>query len=210
MRRAGFELVRELGQGSGGRVFLARDLALGREVAVKVLAPELALVPEAVERFKREARALAEIDHANVVRVHAVGEDGEGRHYCVMQLVPGEPLDAVLARDPVSIERAARIALDVARALACTHEQGILHRDVKPQNVVVSDRGAVLVDFGLARLEGEARITGARELLGTRGYVAPEVEASGAARASAASDVSPRSSRGRRSVSDSKRTVPSE
>ena len=189
MRRAGFELVRELGQGSGGRVFLARDLALGREVAVKVLAPELALVPEAVERFKREARALAEIDHANVVRVHSVGEDEEKRHFCVMQLVPGEPLDLVLAREPVSIDRAARIALDVARGLACTHERGILHRDVKPQNIVVGSAGAVLVDFGLARLEGEARITGARELLGTRGYVAPEVEAAGAADASAASDV---------------------
>src|SRR5882762_9404539 len=114
---AGFEILRELGRGSGGRVYLARDGELGHLVALKVLAPELALVPEGVERFRREARALAELDHENVVRVHRVGEDSEGRHFCSMQFVDGRTLDETIAHEPLSIERVARIGLSVARGL---------------------------------------------------------------------------------------------
>jgi eukaryotic-like serine/threonine-protein kinase len=169
------ELGEELGQGGMGAVFKARDLRLGREVAVKFLPADLAARPEFRVRFEREAHALALLNHPNIVTIHDFGqEDGQG--YIVMELVAGKSLAALL---PLAPERAIDLVLQICEALSYAHRQGIVHRDIKPGNVLIDDRGNVKVtDFGLARMAGDdARgwtLTTPDQTLGTIYYVAPE------------------------------------
>ncbi|MCO5167603.1 MAG: serine/threonine protein kinase [Planctomycetes bacterium] len=171
-----FLLLRELGRGAMGVVFEARHVDLGREVALKLrLAP--AGVDERDERrFLVEAQAAARLRHPGIVAVHEVGRDEAGRAWIAMDLVEGAPLDAALRRGPLPVERAARLALGIARALEHAHAHGVLHRDLKPANVLVRPDDAPLVmDFGLARLtEGADALTRTGELLGTPAYMAPE------------------------------------
>lgn len=142
-----------LGSGGMGAVYRATDLRLEREVALKVLRPEtLGLDPQAVERFRREARALAKLNHPHIATVHDVGEQ-DGLDYIVMELVGGEPLSARLRGGPLGVREATQIALEIAEALEEAHGQGVVHRDVKPANVMLTQRGHVKVlDFGLAKL----------------------------------------------------------
>lgn len=180
MRQIGrYQVTRALGQGGMGSVYLAREPKSGRQVALKLLS---AAVPSARqrERLQREAQALAKLRHPHVVAIHAL-EVHEGREFLVLDFVPGESLAERIEREgPLPPPEAARIAREVASALTHAHAAEVLHRDVKPANVLLrqSDGAALLTDFGLARVtaagEDTARLTQSQELLGTPGYLSPE------------------------------------
>jgi serine/threonine protein kinase len=184
-----YQLSKRIGEGRTGQVFRARDAKTGERVAVKLLHKPLCIVPEPVRRFAREFEATSRIDHPNVVRSIAFGQesDGEyaGTHYLVMELLDGRKLDDVLKAGRLDADRAVRIALDVAKALAAAHELGIVHRDVEPSNVVLSrSKGkeiAKVLDFGLARLQSsnEEALTDVGVRLGTPEYMSPEYVESG-------------------------------
>ncbi|NIR60768.1 MAG: serine/threonine protein kinase, partial [Gammaproteobacteria bacterium] len=168
-----YEVERELAAGGMGSIFLARDPTLERQVAVKILRPELATA-RAAERFLREARILASLSHPNVVPVHSAGE-ADGLFYYVMDYVEGETLGARLERGALSRDEAAKLGTDLLAALEASHAHGIVHRDVKPANIfLVADR-ALLGDFGIAKpLDEPGGLTAAGDLVGTPSYMAPE------------------------------------
>jgi len=178
-----YALERPLGAGAMGQVFLARDVALDRPIAVKVISPELAASATFRDRFLLEARTVAKLRHPNIVTVHAAGE-AAGHLYFVMEYVAGESLRDLINREKrVDPERAARILADVADALAYAHGQGVVHRDVKPENVLLDGHTgrAMLTDFGIARALSAAddgRLTGTGLLVGSPRYMSPE-QASG-------------------------------
>lgn len=186
-RLGGFELYQRIGRGGFGVVYRARELALDRIVAVKVLPPKLTLQERDVERFKREARAIARLSHPNIVKVHSVGSEGEV-HYFSMELVDGRDLGRELSlrdHDPESsrlpaddgeyLRTVARLVAEGADALQHAHEHGIVHRDVKPGNLLLDAAGHVqVVDFGLALDERMGRLTRTGEHAGTPHYMSPE------------------------------------
>jgi serine/threonine protein kinase len=159
-----------------GIVYRARDLDLDRTVALKFLPPYLSNHPEAQERFVREARAAARIDHPNIATVHEIGRTEGGRRFIAMDYYRGETLKEKLARrGALPIEEAVRYATQIANGLAVAHEAGIVHRDVKPANVIVTEEETVkLVDFGLARISWESELTDPGRRLGTAAYMSPE------------------------------------
>ena len=159
-----------------GSVYRARDTRLGGEVAVKVLGEHHAGVPEFVERFGREVENVASLDHPNIVRVFDSGEDGNGSPYMAMELVDGGTLgDRIRHSGPLQPREAAGVALQVARALGAAHEAGIVHRDVKPENVLLTKDGDVKVaDFGIARATEATAMTRTSMILGTVPYLSPE------------------------------------
>ncbi len=168
-----YRLLARLGAGGMSVVWRAHDDVLDREVAVKVLAPELAKDPGLPARVRIEARAAARLRHPNVVEVHDYGETENHLPYVVMELVDGRSLSDVLNRGALAWRSAALIGTQVAAALAAAHARGIVHRDVKPSNVMVTSAGVKLVDFGISATVGEAdRIGG--EVIGTPAYLAPE------------------------------------
>jgi serine/threonine-protein kinase len=183
-----YELGPVLGQGGMARVHRALDRQLRRPVAVKILASPFDRDPAFVERFRREARSAAGLGHPNIVAVFDTGSD-DGTHYIVTELVDGETLAERIRRDgPLPADEALAIGVDVARALAAAHERGVIHRDVKPGNVMLSPEGAVkVVDFGIAHATGSDTLTGTGVVLGSTAYLAPE-QASGD-RVDARSDV---------------------
>ncbi|HET7290947.1 MAG TPA: serine/threonine-protein kinase, partial [Vicinamibacteria bacterium] len=146
----GYRILEPLGHGGMGRVFLAQDEALERRVAIKGIAAPLAAEAAVRARFLREARAMAGVEHPNVVRVYAFGE-AEGQPYIVMEYVEGETLAARLSRvTRLDVDEALRIAREVAQALAAAWSRGIVHRDVKPANILLDrDDRARVADFGL-------------------------------------------------------------
>ena len=158
------------------RVYLAHDELLGRDVAVKVLARRLAEDAESVERFRREARSAASLSHPNIVAVHDTGQTEDGDRFIVMEYVPGGTLkDPIRDKGPLPPGEAASVALQVARALAAAHARGVIHRDIKPQNVLLTGSGeAKVADFGIARAAGSATLTGTGLGPGTARYVSPE------------------------------------
>jgi TolB-like protein len=179
-----YEIVGPLGAGGMGEVYLARDTRLGREVALKVLPPDTAHDRDRLARFEREARAVAALNHPNIVTLHAV-EDIDGRRVIVMERVSGRPLSAILEPGGLPFVRLLEIAIPIADALSAAHECGVIHRDLKPANVMVSDEGRVKVlDFGLAKrlgsptgVDSEAPTdtrTAADSIVGTIPYMAPE------------------------------------
>ncbi|MDR7563919.1 MAG: protein kinase, partial [Armatimonadota bacterium] len=170
-----YELLEPVGQGGMATVFRARRLDDGAVVAVKVLHEHYAHDREFVERFQREARAASQLRHPNIVPVLESGSD-RGVHFIVMEFVEGTDLKTLLRqRGRLREEEAVRIAMEVCRALAYAHAQGIVHRDVKPQNILVTRDGAVKVtDFGIARAATSATITEAGTVLGSVHYLAPE------------------------------------
>ncbi|HMF09740.1 MAG TPA: serine/threonine-protein kinase, partial [Thermoanaerobaculia bacterium] len=182
-RLAHFDVMRVLGRGGMGMVLEAFDSRLQRHVAIKVLDPELADDEVARQRFCREARAAASISHENVVAVHQVEKSGEGRAaFLVMQLITGESLEQRLARDKkLPLREIVRIGMEAARGLAAAHAEGLIHRDIKPGNILLEsahDR-VKLTDFGLARVAEDVRLTRTGFVTGTPLYMAPEQGAGG-------------------------------
>ncbi len=169
-----YELIDLIGHGGMGRVWRARDLRLGREVALKELRTDRP-IDAALPRFEQEALIGARLQHPNIVPVHDAGVS-DGTHYIVMPLVRGRSLGSILNDGPVGRERAAALVEKIAGALHCAHVQGIIHRDVKPANIVVDEAGEPhLLDFGLSKMSGgDARLTEAGYALGSPCYMAPE------------------------------------
>ncbi|HET9269706.1 MAG TPA: serine/threonine-protein kinase, partial [Vicinamibacterales bacterium] len=178
-----YEVVAELGAGGMGEVYRARDARLQREVALKIVPPALAGDPVHVERFHREARAVAALSHPNIVTIHSV-EEAEGRHFLTMELIEGRPLDSDLPASGYPLAQLVEVGMALADGLGAAHERGIVHRDLKPSNVMLDRRGRVkILDFGLAKEtaaddaaqdETRAALTHAGLVVGTMPYMAPE------------------------------------
>ncbi|HWE57047.1 MAG TPA: Stk1 family PASTA domain-containing Ser/Thr kinase [Acidimicrobiales bacterium] len=170
-----YEMVRHIARGGMAQVYLAKDLLLDRPVALKVLFPELSVDQSFVERFRREAKAAANLSHPNIVSVYDWGQ-GDSTYYIVMEYVDGPTLSSMLKQGPLQPERAAAIAASVAAALDFAHRRGVIHRDVKPGNVLIDDRAQVKVaDFGIARAVGTSEdLTQTGSVMGTATYFSPE------------------------------------
>jgi len=176
-----YEILAPIGAGGMGEVSKARDSKLGRDVAVKVLPSDLADNPEALARFEREARAVAQLSHPNILAIFDFGRQGE-TGYAVMELLEGETLRARLEHGALGARKAVELAVQIAEGLAAAHEKGIVHRDLKPENVFVTREGrAKVLDFGLAKrtgsgvgMETATEHTGAGTVMGTVGYMSPE------------------------------------
>src|SRR6266540_1831035 len=148
-----YRILNKLGEGGMGVVYAADDTRLGRAVALKTIRAELAS-DETRERLRREARAAASISHPNICQLYEIGED-DGELFIAMELLDGEPLAARIARGPLSPANAAQIALDVLAALGALHRRSVLHRDLKPSNIFLTEYGAKLLDFGIARIAAQ-------------------------------------------------------
>jgi serine/threonine protein kinase/tetratricopeptide (TPR) repeat protein len=172
---ASFEVVEKIGGGGMGVVYKARDLKLGRFVAMKFLPAELRTDPVTKARFIQEARAVSILDHPNICTIYQVGETDDGQMYIVMGFYPGETVDVKLARGPLPVDEAVSIAAQTAAGLAKAHEVGITHRDVKPANILVTTEGVVKVlDFGIAKFGEGAHLTREGTAVGTLPYMSPE------------------------------------
>ena len=179
-----YRILSDLGSGGMGVVYRAEDIRLGRMVAVKFVSADLAHDAEAVNRLRSEARAASALNHANICTIFDIGEV-DGQPFIVMELLNGEPLRDRITRGPLKLHQLVDIGIQVADALHSAHTEGIIHRDVKPGNIFVTERGPVkLVDFGLAKLTtnshgarttmATAQVTGAGLTLGTISYMSPE------------------------------------
>ena len=185
-----YELLEEVGRGGQGVVFRARQKSLNRTVALKVISLGQWASKAHLKRFRLEAEAAARLEHPGIVPIHEVGER-DGSCYFSMKFVEGGQLDEVVRREPMSIRQAAELIAKVARTVHYAHEHGILHRDIKPGNILLDAKGEPhLTDFGLARLvETESTMTRTLEVLGTPSYMAPEQAMGNNAAISSATDV---------------------
>src|SRR6266849_983534 len=170
-----YELLEQIGRGGQGVVFRAHQKSLNRTVALKVISLGQWASEAHVKRFRREAEAAARLEHPCIVPIYEVGER-DGSCYFSMKFVEGGQLDEVIKREPMPPRRAAELITKVARTVHYAHEHSILHRDIKPGNILLDEKGEPhLTDFGLARLvESESTVTRTMEVLGTPSYMAPE------------------------------------
>jgi tetratricopeptide (TPR) repeat protein/predicted Ser/Thr protein kinase len=180
-----YRIIRKLGAGGMGEVFLAEDTKLERKVAIKMLPPRTKDNENARQRLIREAKAAATLDHSNICAIHEVGQDGD-RTFIVMQYIEGESLSHKIRQKPLPIGEVVNIGIQTAGALEEAHSRGIIHRDIKPGNVIITPRGQLkILDFGLAKFtserqlsdpggETEARLTETGQVVGTPGYSSPE------------------------------------
>jgi eukaryotic-like serine/threonine-protein kinase len=177
-----YRIERLLGRGAMGRVLLARDAVLDRDVAVKLLRDDLAIQPEQksalLERMRQEAKACARVSHPNIVGLFDMGEDPELGLYLVFEYAEGTTLKDRVARGPLPVALAASVAREVGDALTTAHATGVLHRDIKPENIILTDHGSKIADFGIARVP-DSTLTRDGGLLGTPAYSAPECIANG-------------------------------
>ncbi len=170
-----YEIIRLLGRGGMAVVFLAQDLVLERQVAIKVLPPEASHDAKVIHRFQQEAKTAAKLDHPNIIPIYRV-ESEAGLNYFVMKYVDGSSLEQRLEQGPLPIDLARRILRDAALALGHAHKRGIVHRDVKPANIMLEmDGRVVLTDFGISKaLDSGSALTGTGNIIGTPHYMAPE------------------------------------
>lgn len=170
-----YKILEKLGGGGMGVVYKAQDLKLDRAVALKFLPPELVFDPEAKERFIHEAKAASALDHNNICTVHEIAESDDGQIFIVMAHYEGETLKSRIGKGPLKIEEATDLAIQIAQGLSEAHAHGIVHRDVKPANVLITKSGVVkIVDFGLAKLSSSTKLTKKGSTLGTVAYMSPE------------------------------------
>src|SRR5262245_42024789 len=178
-----FEIAGPLGAGSMGEVYQAHDLKLHRDVALKLLSPELAASEEHLRRFEREARAASALNHPNICTIFDVGQaaEAEGRPYLVMELLRGSTLFEVLSEGPMPVATVVHLGVQIADALDVAHHAGIVHRDIKPANIFITSRGdAKLLDFGLAAMSEATEsgpppsLTSPGAAVGTVLYMSPE------------------------------------
>src|SRR5262245_28300876 len=193
-RRLGhFEVLREIGRGGMGVVYLARDTKLDREVAIKALPDGLAVEAERMARFEQEARTLASLNHPNIASIYGLEEVG-GHRYLILEYVPGETLDHLVRQGPLPLLEALEVARQLAVAVEYAHDRGVVHRDLKPLNVMVNGAPVAVkvLDFGLAKalesrdgagaqdpsqsptISAVTPATGSGIVLGTAGYLSPE------------------------------------
>jgi serine/threonine protein kinase len=170
-----YEITRLLGRGGMAVVFLAQDLVLERQVAIKVLPPDVSHDLKLVQRFQQEAKTAARLDHTNIIPIYRV-ESEAGLHYFVMKYVNGDSLEQRLEQGPLPVELVRRVLREAALALGHAHTRGIVHRDVKPANIMLdSDGRVVLTDFGISKaLDSGSALTGTGNIIGTPHYMAPE------------------------------------
>ncbi|UCG51025.1 MAG: serine/threonine protein kinase, partial [Candidatus Latescibacterota bacterium] len=174
-----YKIVEELGRGGMGVVYKAEDTKLKRTVALKFLSPHLLTDKKQKARFLHEAQAAAALDHPNISTIHEVHE-AEGHAFMVMAYIQGEDVGTKLESGPMDLEDALEIAIQVARGLSKAHGEGIVHRDIKPGNVIITPEGqAKVVDFGLAKLADQTRLTKTGTSVGTVRYMSPEQAAGG-------------------------------
>ncbi len=170
-----YRIVERIGAGGMGVVYKAEDTKLRRTVALKFLPLELTQDPEAKQRLRAEAQTASALDHPNICTIHEIDETPDGQVFVAMSYYDGETLKQRIARGPLPVADALRIATEAARAVAAAHEAGVIHRDIKPANVMLTRRGDVkLLDFGVAKLAGRTALTRTGVTLGTVAYMAPE------------------------------------
>jgi len=169
-----YQILEKIGSGGMGEVYLALDTKLNRKVALKFLPPHLCQDDDCRKRFTREAQAAAGLDHPNIAAIYEVGEF-QGRPFYAMQIVEGQSLKDVVAGKDLSIDRILEIGIQLCEGLQAAHDKGIIHRDVKPSNILIDAHGRVrIVDFGLAAIRGTEQLTKTGSTLGTIGYMSPE------------------------------------
>jgi serine/threonine protein kinase len=185
-----YEIVSARGAGGMGEVYRARDTRLDRIVAIKILRTELSVTDDRRRRFEREARVVSSLNHPHICALYDIGHH-DGVDFLVMQYLEGETLAERLKRGALPYKEALRVAIDITEALESAHRQGIVHRDLKPANVMLTKFGAMLMDFGLARLRSDSaaiaigdpaatlaqsaeHLTGEGRILGTMRYMSPE------------------------------------
>ncbi len=170
-----YQITRLLGRGGMAVVFLAEDLVLERQVAIKVLPPEMTRDAQLVTRFQQEAKTAAKLDHPNIIPIYRVESEG-GLVYIVMRYVAGQSLEDLLANGPLPISRVRHVLREAALALGHAHRRRIVHRDVKPANIMLDEEGRViLTDFGISKaVQDTAQLTGTGTIIGTPHYMAPE------------------------------------
>jgi serine/threonine-protein kinase len=171
-----YEVVQHIGQGGMADVFLAVDTILNRQVAVKILRADLSTDTVSILRFEREAQAATALSHPNIVEIYDVG-DYKGHHYIVMEYVPGRTLKQIIReRGPLMNEEAVDIMKQLTSAISEAHKRGIIHRDIKPQNIIVKSDGSIkILDFGIATAKGSVQLTQANNVMGSVHYLAPEL-----------------------------------
>lgn len=170
-----YRILEKLGEGGMGVVYKAEDCRLGRNVALKFLAPELTRDPKAKARFVQEAEAASALDHPNVYTIYEIDESEDGRLFIAMACYDGETLKDRISRGAMKLEEALDIAWQVTQGLVQAHKRGIVHRDIKPANIFITRDGLVkIVDFGLAKLAGKTQLTRTGTPLGTVAYMSPE------------------------------------
>ncbi|MDO8667225.1 MAG: serine/threonine-protein kinase, partial [Gemmatimonadales bacterium] len=170
-----YELEKELGRGGMAVVFKARDKQLEREVAIKVLPFSLSFDAEFVERFQREARTAGKLEHPNIIPIYRVGKSGRVIYF-VMKYIRGKSLSSVIeARGALPVPEIKRVLIECTRALGYAHKHGIVHRDIKPDNIMFDEFGqAIVTDFGIAKAQSGAKLTGTGMSIGTPHYMSPE------------------------------------
>src|SRR5689334_11252415 len=188
-----YELLEEIARGGMGVVYRARQVSLNRPVALKMIAAGQLATPAAMQRFHTEAEAAARLDHPHIVPIYEIGQY-EGQHYFSMKLIEGGTLATQRPKSKVSRRKsseAARLVATVARAIHYAHQRGILHRDLKPTNILLDEQGDPHVtDFGLAKLvEDDSSLTLSAAMLGTPAYMAPEQAVGGAKQLTTAADI---------------------
>ena len=169
-----YQIIRELGRGGMAAVYLAKEIALNREVAIKVMRPSFLLDPGMVERFLREARTMASLSHQNIVKIHSV-EEANQLYFFVMQYIAGRSLDRVIGGEQLPVAAMQAVIFEAAAALTHAHKQGVVHRDIKPANIMLDREGnAIVTDFGIAKVADVQATSATMGQMGTPLYMSPE------------------------------------